>query len=38
MNENVSIDLLCELAKVSREAYYKWLNRQPPAQELETNN
>ena len=27
--------LLCELAKVSRAAYYKWLNRQPAAQEQE---
>ena len=27
--------LLCQLAKVSRAAYYKWLNRQPTAQELE---
>lgn len=27
--------LLCQLAKVSRAAYYKWLNRQPTAQERE---
>ena len=27
--------LLCQLAKVSRAAYYKWLNRQPSAQEQE---
>ena len=27
--------LLCRLAKISRAAYYKWLNRQPTAQERE---
>ncbi|QDQ02957.1 IS3 family transposase [Lysinibacillus fusiformis] len=34
-NENLSIVLLCKIAKVSRAAYYKWLNRKPAAQELE---
>ena len=34
-NENLSIVLLCQIAKVSRAAYYKWLNRQPAALELE---
>ena len=34
-SENLSIVLLCKIAKVSRAAYYKWLNRQPAAQELE---
>ncbi|WP_419096463.1 IS3 family transposase [Ureibacillus endophyticus] len=32
-NENLSILLLCELAGVSRAAYYKWLKRQPTEQE-----
>ena len=27
--------LLCEIANVSRAAYYKWLNRQPTAREVE---
>lgn len=27
--------LLCEIADVSRAAYYKWLNRQPTAREME---
>ncbi|MER2192196.1 MAG: IS3 family transposase [Solibacillus sp.] len=34
-HENLSIILLCKIAKVSRAAYYKWLNRQPSARELE---
>ena len=34
-NENLSIVLLCNIAKVSRAAYYKWLHRQPAALELE---
>ena len=29
------IILLCEIAEVSRAAYYKWLNRQPSAREVE---
>lgn len=33
--ENVSIVLLCQIAKVSCAAYYKWLNRQPIVRELE---
>jgi len=33
--ENFSIVLLCQIAKISRAAYYKWVNRQPAAQELE---
>ncbi|WP_462405254.1 IS3 family transposase [Gracilibacillus sp. Marseille-QA3620] len=33
--ENLSIVLLCRIAKISRAAYYKWLNRQPIAQERE---
>lgn len=32
--ENLSILLLCEIADISRAAYYKWLNRVPTAQEL----
>ncbi|MCH7324064.1 IS3 family transposase [Solibacillus sp. MA9] len=34
-NEKFSIVLLCKIAKVSRAAYYKWLNRQPTVHELE---
>lgn len=34
-NENLSIVLLCQIAEVSRAAYYKWLNHQPTALELE---
>lgn len=34
-NENLSIVLLCQIAKVSRAAYYKWLNHQPTVLELE---
>jgi len=33
--EHFSIVLLCELAGVSRSAYYKWLQRQPTVQERE---
>ncbi|MGN7943289.1 IS3 family transposase [Virgibacillus sp. 6R] len=33
--ENLSILLLCELANISRAAYYKWLNRIPTARELQ---
>ena len=32
---NLAIILLCEIAGVSRAAYYKWLNRTAPARELE---
>ncbi len=32
--ENLSILLLCEIADISRAAYYKWLNRIPTAREL----
>lgn len=34
-NENLSIVLLCEIAEISRAAYYKWLNRQPTVRERE---
>ena len=34
-NENLSIVLLCEIAEVSRAAYYKWLKRQPSVRERE---
>ena len=34
-NEQLSIVLLCEIAKVSRAAYYKWLNHQPATREIE---
>lgn len=33
--ENLSIVLLCEIAEVSRAAYYKWINRQPAEREIE---
>ena len=33
--QHFSIVLLCELADVSRAAYYKWVNRQPGAREVE---
>jgi len=32
---NLSIILLCEVAGISRAAYYKWLNRKPCARELQ---
>lgn len=34
-SENLPIVLLCEIAEVSRAAYYKWLNRQPSEYEVE---
>ncbi|WP_144516755.1 IS3 family transposase [Bacillus thuringiensis] len=34
-NENLAVILLCEIAGVSRAAYYKWLQRTPTARELE---
>lgn len=34
-NENLPVILLCEIASVSRAAYYKWLQRTPTARELE---
>ncbi|MGE7023076.1 IS3 family transposase [Solibacillus cecembensis] len=34
-NENLSIVLLCEIAEISRAAYYKWLKRQPSVRERE---
>ena len=34
-NENLPVILLCEIAGVSRAAYYKWLKRTPTARELE---
>ncbi|KEK21178.1 hypothetical protein [Bacillus gaemokensis] len=34
-NENLPVILLCEIAGVSRAAYYKWLQRRPTARELE---
>ncbi|MCR8983362.1 IS3 family transposase, partial [Brevibacillus laterosporus] len=34
-NENLPVILLCEIAGVSRAAYYKWLQRTPTARELE---
>ncbi|MDP4105976.1 MAG: IS3 family transposase [Bacillota bacterium] len=33
--EDLSILLLCEIAGISRAAYYKWLKRTPSAQELQ---
>lgn len=33
-----SINALCKLGKVSRVAYYKWLNRKIPANETENNH
>ncbi|WP_427107815.1 IS3 family transposase [Lysinibacillus xylanilyticus] len=33
--ENLPIILLCQIAKISRAAYYKWLNRQPTEREME---
>ncbi|MCM3778056.1 IS3 family transposase, partial [Fictibacillus phosphorivorans] len=33
----LSILLLCEIADLSRAAYYKWLNRTPSTQELQNN-
>ncbi|KAB2336749.1 IS3 family transposase [Cytobacillus depressus] len=33
--ENLSIILLCEIAGISRAAYYKWLNRAPSTKELQ---
>jgi putative transposase len=33
--ENLSIALLCETAKIARSAYYKWLNRTPSTRELQ---
>lgn len=33
--ENLSIVLLCEIAEVSRAAYYKWINRRPTEREIE---
>ncbi|MDM5338146.1 IS3 family transposase [Fictibacillus enclensis] len=35
--EKLSIILLCEIADLSRAAYYKWLNRTPSTQELQNN-
>ncbi|MEY8738510.1 IS3 family transposase (plasmid) [Niallia taxi] len=32
--ENISISLLCEIVKIARSAYYKWLNRLPTSQDL----
>ncbi len=34
-NENLSIVLLCDIADISRAAYYKWLKRKPSTRELE---
>jgi len=31
--ENLSIVLLCEIARISRSAYYKWINRSPSENE-----
>ncbi|WP_277679159.1 IS3 family transposase, partial [Gracilibacillus dipsosauri] len=36
-NEDLSIVLLCDIADVSRAAYYKWLNRKPSRREIENN-
>ena len=33
--EDLAIILLCEIAGISRAAYYKWLNRTPSARELQ---
>ncbi|WP_231883406.1 MULTISPECIES: IS3 family transposase [unclassified Anoxybacillus] len=33
--EEVEVILLCEIAGISRAAYYKWLNRTPSARELQ---
>ncbi|MCM3768822.1 IS3 family transposase, partial [Neobacillus niacini] len=32
-NENFSISLLCEIARIARSAYYKWLHRTPSENE-----
>ncbi|MGF6950172.1 hypothetical protein QF028_002677 [Neobacillus sp. B4I6] len=31
--EKFSIVLLCEIARIQRSSYYKWLNRTPPENE-----
>lgn len=36
--EGFSIALLCEIAKISRAAYYKWLKRSPSERELENES
>ncbi|WP_391557981.1 IS3 family transposase [Robertmurraya sp.] len=33
--ENLSISLLCEIAGITRSAYYKWLNRTPSSREIQ---
>jgi putative transposase len=35
VSEALPVVLLCEIAKVSRAAYYKWLNHQPSTREVE---
>ncbi|MBN3524658.1 transposase [Paenibacillus apiarius] len=33
--ESLSVQLLCEIAGISRSSYYKWLNRKPSSREME---
>jgi putative transposase len=34
-DKNLAISLLCEIASITRSAYYKWLNRKPSVRELQ---
>src|SRR5699024_8500055 len=36
--DKFSVVLLCEIAGISRSAYYKWLNRRPSLRELENKD